>query len=297
VTGPPPRLSIGLPVYNGEAFLREALDDLLAQTFRDFELVISDNASTDATEAICREYAERDPRIRYVRSEENRGAAWNFNRSFELARGRYFKWAACDDRCEPTFLERCIEALESDRSVVLAYPRAIDIGDAGEVRGERRWHLHDDDTRPAERFRYQICVDHWCFHVFGVIRADVLRETRLIDRYAASDRVLLAHLCLLGSFREIEDPLFLHRQHAQRSTAANPTLQSRAEWFDPGRGGRLTFPSWRLLAEYAGTIWRTPLAAADRARCSLQLVRWFKHHWRGLLFDLRFAAAHWTQSR
>ena len=97
-----PTVSIGMPVYNGVPFLNEALDSILAQTYRDFELVISDNASTDETESICRAYAASDPRIRYYRQQENLGAMPNFNRVCELSRGQYFKWAACDDVCSPT---------------------------------------------------------------------------------------------------------------------------------------------------------------------------------------------------
>lgn len=287
-----PGVSIGLPVFNGEAFLREALDDLLGQTYTDFELVISDNASTDETEAICRSYADRDARIRYVRSDANHGAAWNFNRAFELSRAPYFKWAACDDRLESTFVARCVAALDADPEVVLAYPTAIDIDDEGNRIAARNWHLHGGLPQPDQRFRYQICRDHWCFHVFGVIRSDALHRTKLIDHYVASDRVLLAHLALLGTFHEIEEPLFLHRQHRERSTKANPSLQSRAEWFDPRARGSLTFPSWRLFVEYGAAVSRTPLAFVDRARCRLQLVRWLKYNWRGLLFDLRYAARH-----
>lgn len=93
-----PVVSIGMPVYNGEKFIREALDSLLAQTFTDFELIISDNASTDATESICRDYAEEDSRIRYIRQQENLGALPNFQFVLNEAFGEYFMWAACDDK-------------------------------------------------------------------------------------------------------------------------------------------------------------------------------------------------------
>src|SRR5262245_57216615 len=92
-----PRVSIGLPVYNGAKYLAEAIDSLLEQTFSDFELIISDNGSTDATPAICEEYAAKDGRIRFLRQEINRGLAWNWNCVLEESRGAYFKWAACDD--------------------------------------------------------------------------------------------------------------------------------------------------------------------------------------------------------
>src|SRR5687767_9303189 len=119
-----PRVSIGLPVFNGESHLALALDSVLAQTFGDFELVISDNGSTDSTRQICEDYAKRDARIRYLRSDENRGAAWNYNRVFERSRGAFFKWMAHDDLIAPQYLERCVEALDrAPATTVLAFPR------------------------------------------------------------------------------------------------------------------------------------------------------------------------------
>ena len=109
------QLSIGLPIYNGEEFLKEAIESLINQTFEDFEIVISDNASTDQTQQICRYYADLDPRIRYYRCKQNLGAAWNYNRVFELSYGEYFKWAAHDDFCGPAFFERCVDALDRDK--------------------------------------------------------------------------------------------------------------------------------------------------------------------------------------
>src|SRR5215510_12797807 len=113
-----PRISIGLPVYNGEKFLREALDSLLTQTFEDFELILSDNASTDETPAICRVYAAADKRVRYVRNAANIGVYRNFNRVFQLASGKYFKWAAADDVCQRDLLAKCLRVLETDSDVV-----------------------------------------------------------------------------------------------------------------------------------------------------------------------------------
>ena len=117
MTQSPPKVSLGLPVYNGETFLAETLDSLLAQTFDDFELVISDNASTDDSQQICERYAALDPRVRYVRQVENRGAAWNFGEVFRLARGEYFKWCAHDDVCLPEFLAECVKVLDETPSV------------------------------------------------------------------------------------------------------------------------------------------------------------------------------------
>jgi glycosyltransferase involved in cell wall biosynthesis len=198
-----PRVTIGLPVYNGDAFLAAAIDSLLAQTYRDFELIISDNASTDGTEAICRDRAARDPRIRYYRSAKNRGAMWNFNYVVELARGEYFKWAAHDDVHEPTYVERCVEVLDRDPGVVLACTKLVDIDENNVRKPVEVPDLAWDAARPNVRFRALANPHHRCESVFGVIRASVLRKTMLISDYAGCDRVLLSQIALAGRFHEV----------------------------------------------------------------------------------------------
>src|SRR6201997_3215495 len=122
-----PLVSVGLFVYNGERYIEETLDSILSQTFTDFELIISDNASTDRTGEIAQAYAKCDHRIRYYRSEKNMGAGWNARRVYELATGKYFKWAAVDDLLEPDLLQRCVEILESDPGCVVAYARTKEV--------------------------------------------------------------------------------------------------------------------------------------------------------------------------
>jgi glycosyltransferase involved in cell wall biosynthesis len=92
-----PRLSIGLPVYDGENYLAESLDALLGQSYEDFELIISDNASTDGTADIRRRYQKQDLRIRHIRQPRNFGLAPNHNFVFEQARGELFKRAPHND--------------------------------------------------------------------------------------------------------------------------------------------------------------------------------------------------------
>ena len=106
-------MTVGLAVYNGENFLADALRSLVEQDYRDMEILIGDNASTDGTLAICDRFAERDARIRIVRSDENRGLSWNHNRLLPEARGEYFKWAAHDDRYQPSFVSRCVRVLDA----------------------------------------------------------------------------------------------------------------------------------------------------------------------------------------
>lgn len=129
-----PKLSIGLPVYNGERYLRQTLDSLLGQEFQDLELIISDNGSSDGTASICEAYAKADKRVRYYRSNTNQGATWNYRRVLDLAEGTYFKWAAYDDECLPAMLRRCVEVMDNaDESVVLVYPWFEFIDESGSV--------------------------------------------------------------------------------------------------------------------------------------------------------------------
>jgi glycosyltransferase involved in cell wall biosynthesis len=129
-----PRLSIGLPVYNGEKFLAESIESLLGQTYEDFELIISDNASTDCTADVCRRYARQDPRIRYIRQRQNIGSAPNHNFVIEQARGELFKHASHDDLYARNLVELCVSALDEYPQVVLAHSWSAVIDSSGAVK-------------------------------------------------------------------------------------------------------------------------------------------------------------------
>src|SRR2546423_2625235 len=147
-----PLISIGMPVYNGAQFISQALDSLLKQTFADFEIIICDNASTDGTEEICSEYARRDQRIRYYRNPINLGLAGNCRRVLEVARGKYFKYAAHDDLCAPRLLERCVEVLENKPDVILAYPKTMLLDEASGKLSEYDDRQNLQSPRASERF-------------------------------------------------------------------------------------------------------------------------------------------------
>lgn len=269
-----PRVTIGLPVYNGQNYLAGTLDSLLAQTCRDFELVIADNASTDRTEAICREYAAADDRIRYHRNAENIGASANYNLVFELGRGEYFKWAAHDDLLAPTYLERCVEVLDGNPDVVLAYTQAKAIDSKGDVvkiyPGKKDFNSPD----PRRRF-YEFVLDPSpVVAVFGLMRREVLGRTRLIGKYAGSDRPLLSELSLLGKFYEVPEHLFFYRFHEEQSWGSNKSAQAQQVWYDPRRAGKITFPQWRLLREHVRSIERSPVGLKDRVSCYAYMGYW-----------------------
>jgi len=266
-----PRVSIGLPVYNGENYLEEAIDSILAQTYKDFELIISDNASTDRTPDICQAYANKDPRIRYYRNEKNIGAAVNFNRVFELSSSEYFKWAAHDDIIAPDYISECIEILDNDDSIVLCNSKAKFIDESGEVIEDYNNKLINvNSPKPQNRFGDLIFYDHMCFDVFGLIRSDTLRKTSLIKAYPGSDRVLLAELGLINRFHEIPKYLFYNRDHSERSIKALPA-NLRIGWFDTSKEGQITLPRWKVFFEYFKLINHFSLGLYDKACCFIQV--------------------------
>lgn len=279
------RVSVGLPVYNGGRFLKEALDSILAQTFADFELILSDNASTDNTEEICRVYAERDERIRYSRNKTNLGAAKNFNRTFELSSGQYFKWAAHDDICAPDFLLRCAEALDRDPTVILCYPRQLDIDEHGRILGKNPYELNTNLVKPHERFREVLRFWRGAPAIWGVMRRSILKKTPLIGDYYASDLVLLAELALYGRFHEVREDLLLHREHPTRSVYA-PTRQAMTAWLNPLQAGRHTLSTWRWFVGYLSAVGRSPLSWQERLQCWIQVARWLRWRWGDAVSDL-----------
>ena len=173
-----PRLSIGLPVYNGKEYLAEALDALLGQTYTDFELIISDNASTDGTAEICRHYEKEDPRVRYFRQPRNVGLAPNHNFVVEKARGELFKWASNDDLYARDLVERCVDALDKYPDVVLAHSWTAKVDGSGNVTEAFEYPLTTASPRAPERFR-SILFDSGGDDDYGIIRIDVLRRTAM----------------------------------------------------------------------------------------------------------------------
>jgi len=287
-----PRVSIVLPVFNGDTYLKDALDSILAQTFADFEVVISDNASTDNTSEICQAYARKDNRIRYFNNKKNLGAAKNYNNVFRLSSGEYFKWMAHDDVIEPEFLEKCVHVLDRDPSIVLCSSRVKIINESGKVLGNFDISLNRvSSEKPQDRFKDLILNDVWCMEVFGLIRSSVLKKTRLIDKYIASDRILRAELGLLGRFHEIPEYLSLSRDHPERSVRKMPAHHLRAGWFDPAREGMRVFPLWRVFFEYYRCVWRIPLNAKLRAACLMYLMRWLtvNMNWARMAADIIIA--------
>jgi glycosyltransferase involved in cell wall biosynthesis len=269
-----PRVSIGLAVRNGGSYLTQAIDSILAQTFTDFELIICDNASTDDTEAVCTSYAAQDGRIRYYRNPQNIGGANNENLTFRLATGEYFRWAAHDDVLDPTLLEKCVAVLDAYPEVVLCYTETVAIDENGTTFKSTRLGKGMADA-PHSRLQQLMYRDHACEMIYGLMRAELMRRTRLQQNYTDSDRTLLCELALHGPFHEIPEPLFYKRYHP-----ANLYIDwhERMTWFKPDTVGAISFPYWSQFFDMYYTVHRAPLSRVGKARCYLVTCRWALGH-------------------
>jgi glycosyltransferase involved in cell wall biosynthesis len=275
------RLTIGLPVYNGDACLADAIESAIAQTFTDWQMIICDNASTDRTGDICREFATRDSRIRYVRNDENIGLTRNFNKAFELSNSEYFKWLAHDDICLPTFFERCIEALDVNPKAAMAYPLGRAIDGNGQPLDRYVWTKPQRYEQPsaAERFRAittdfdrqnRLGTQHPGIYFFGVMRSNLLRKTRLQMSHMWSDISMLAELALEGPFIEIPEVLSLMRVEIPHASAMmlQGNLQGWQEILDPRYATKIgTLTSrYRRYWQYFVSVGRSDLAPGAKAR-------------------------------
>jgi glycosyltransferase involved in cell wall biosynthesis len=264
-------VTIGLPVFNGQRFLRECLNSLQAQSFADFELIISDNASTDGTPDVVAEYARHDPRIRFERSLKNHGAAWNHRRVLGLARSRYFKWCGADDICHPDFLAMCIAALERSPAAVLAFPKAVIIDEAGVPVTRTGEHLPLESRDVVERFTALMSAVSVTQNPFyGVMRRAILGRARPMGAYLASDRCLMAELALLGPFALVPEYLMERRVHAGNKR----THTDDQRFFHPATPDRFRTREWRVLGAHIGAIARAPVALSTKLRLFARLASW-----------------------
>ena len=295
------KVTVGLPVCNGANYLAAAIDSILAQTYADFDLLISDNASTDDTEEICRAYASKDRRIRYIRQPRNLGAAANYNFLARICETPYFKWAAHDDLLAPGFLAACVDVLDSDSTVVVASPGSILIDEAGTPlpysperggmidRSGVCWPVlpekNDDLTAADPSLRFQAVMLNMimCVEIFGVMRRSALLRTPLQGAFSGADKVLLAQMSLLGRFWLGRETLFFRRCHALQFSA-QASGAYRAAWFS-GRQDSIFTQQVRLLLAYCRAAWTADLGISQRCSCLYAIAHRALsrgHHWRRL---------------
>jgi glycosyltransferase involved in cell wall biosynthesis len=272
-------------VYNGEKYLAGSIEALLGQTYTDFELIISDNASTDGTADICKEFLSLDSRIRYFRQPVNIGSAPNHNFTFQQARGELFKWAASDDLYARTLLERCVAAIDEHPEAVLAHSWTAAIDDADNLVQALEYPLETNSPSAPARFCSMLFGtgedDQGLIRAddqYGVIRSEVLRKIGPQGSFYHSDRVIMADLVLHGPFYQVPEWLYFRRDHSGRPQHATPSVRGWCANLDPNRANRFRHPAARLLAEYllgyAKAIRKAPLSNQDRRACYGHLVRW-----------------------
>jgi glycosyltransferase involved in cell wall biosynthesis len=297
-----PRATIGIPVYNGEKYLAEAIESGLSQTFTDFEIVIADNASTDATPEICQSFADKDDRVRYVRNPENLGASPNYRRVFELARGEYFCWMPADEAMLPEYLEKLVEVLDNEPDVVLAFPHYRIRHNSDEPKPHPA--SRDNDLRQAtalerirKMFRQRIVGPNW--PIFGLYRRDVLAETQLLRPLIGADDYVTLEMALSGKLGQVPDELYVLRTHAdawhqQRHKQAKGLARVfgtetvwAAAWFDPtNKKMKVVFPHWRRIREFFLLFWRSDEPFGERLKMVGVLPIYVRHRWRRLSMEV-----------
>lgn len=280
-----PRLSIGLPVYNGEDYLRIAVESVLAQSFSDFELILADNASTDGTGDLCRSYAARDRRVRHLPSMSNRGSAWNWNRCVAEATAPYFQWLCHDDAVEPANAAALVAAIDAaGDDVVCAYPETLLMDETGATAGRYDDPLDLESDEPAARLESILTGLSLVNPLFGVIRTEVLDDTRCMQGFARADTVLMIELFLRGRAVKVHEELFRRRRHDAASMVAHDT-SGLDLFYDTSRTSTAKLPTWRLFSAYARAVKEAPLPAAERARCAVLLAK--SKYRKGLWRDAR----------
>ena len=271
-----PLVSIGMPVHNAEKYLPEALESIKSQTYENFEVIISDNGSTDRTPEICGKVVSSDSRFIYFRNETNIGVARNFNRVYELSSGEYFKWWAYDDLCAPTYLERCVEVLRKEPAVIICHAKTRIIDQTGRVLGDYDDCLHFRSQKPFQRFREYLFRRAGLWNaIYGLIRSSEFRKTPLHGDYLGADQVLLGELILRGEVHRVPESLFFRRGHPDQFWRNNASKAEELDWFKPGRReGFWTPVAWKIFIEYLRALRRVELHWLDKTRCQLYLVVW-----------------------
>lgn len=255
------KVSIGLPVYNGEKFIHKRIESILSQTLHNFELIISDNASTDKTSLICKEFASKDNRIRYFRHERNMGVFWNFNFVLEKAKNDYFIWAAVDDIWSKEFLGNLVPILQNFPNVVCSASKAnihrtqaYDIKDNSIDVFFRKliWKLRHSlkhSTIKTINGSYEHKVRTFLKKssmqtMYGLFRTETLRRSMITQPFVGIDHAVLLNVLKYGDISVNEKKLM----SIYNVGISKKGIISLSEQLNQGKMG-LIFPN------YALTVW------------------------------------------
>jgi len=283
-----PKVSIGIPVYNGEDYLEEAINSILNQSYQNYEVIITDNDSTDNTSKICQKYLH-NKKIKYYKNSTNLGATRNWNIAFSKSRGEYFTWHPHDDVLHPKYIENCVKILDNHQEVVLCHSRTGIIDENGKNIGN-----YDDRTskfrvyskKPHVRFGDLIKVGNPCWWILGVMRSDALARSKGFGDYVHADRNLLAELSLMGSFYDVPEYLFLRRKHRDAYTQKYMDDQEKSDeelmkWWSVKR--KVNYGNFINLYEYFSTVRRADLPLTEKIRCVLTICKWLLENGKNVL--------------
>ena len=265
-TETPPLVSIGMVIYNEEQYIQEALDSLISQDFKDFELIISDNASLDSTQQICLDYASRDNRIRYYRNDTNIGAIENFNRAFKLSSGKYFMWAGGHDLWSGNYISDCLDIMEMNPNVIVAYPKTVWINENAEELNIKSGFVDTQGGWIISRFNIIIWISKNAIH--GLIRSESLEKTKLVRRTAAPDELLLAELSLFGDFAHAQKSTWYRR--INRKTDSKKLYIERC--FSTNKKFKYRLQYWRLCYGYIDLIWKGPITLMQKLALTVCII-------------------------
>lgn len=274
MSNPAPLISVGMPVFNGERYLEETIRSVLSQSLDDFELIITDNASTDRTGEICTDYARQDARVVYYRNSENIGAARNYNRAFGLASARYFRWMNADDLCAPTLHELCVRALEDNPDASLVYGKTEIIDQDGELIEQYEDNLDLQETDIVERYRHFFESVGLTNAIYGLMRTSAVRLTSLMGdgSYPAADTNFMAEMTLHGKFIELPEHLFQRRMHPKASSWNRDDDAEQIDFWN-GAGGAFQWPHWKKNFAYLRALHAAPVGRRDLWRLRLYILR------------------------
>ena len=269
-----PVISVGMPVYNGEIYLESAIRAVLDQSFDDFELIISDNASTDRTAEICSDFAATDKRVRFSRNPDNIGAALNYNRVFELARGPYFRWMNADDSCMPNLHELCLKALEANPDAVLAYGKTAIMDDKGKILEAYDDNLDLRQSTATERFEQFFDGVGLTNAIYGLMRSEVVGRTGRMGNgsFPAADTNFMAEMTLHGKFIELPEQLFYRRMHPDSSSWRREDNEIQQNFWT-GQRGSFRLPHWKKYMDFMRGIRHAPLSLSEKTSLQAHMLR------------------------
>lgn len=292
-----PRVSIGVPMYNGALTIAETMESLLSQSFTDFEIIVSDNASIDNGVEIVEALQQRDARIRLIRQPVNLGANGNFSAVVDAAEGEYFKWSTCSDLCSPGFLQACVDLLDQHPEVVLAAPRTqLFTSDSKDVIPYAQ-DIELRDPSPAARFQRLLETLKLNNAMNGLIRTQALRGRKpAIDHYLKADIVMVSCLALQGQFMIAPEALFLRRMDPGTSTSLM-SPQDDIKHHYPAMTSRALFPTWRLYWGWWRAIQRTPASPGDKQLAHRYLLKMCNWERKEFLHDLIGGLGYFTRLR